>query len=391
MPHTASKNVADVIVIGMGAAGSAIVDSLARRKVNVIGIEQFPMAHNQGSSHGQTRLIRKSYFEDPAYVPLLEAAFLGWRALENRIAKTLFEENGLVTIGPDTAESVVGRTKRAAKEHQLPLEQLDTKSLATLFPQAVLRPQDIAIYEQQAGYLHVESCIEAFCNSAALAGAQMHFQTQVQNVTKAADRYEITTDRGRFTTKKLVYAAGAWTPQLLPRFKTFLEPQRVTQHWWKTTSPHWHAPSLPCFAIDVQEGLLYGFPPNRSGLVKSALHTTGSAITDPYQVDREIKVEDYALPSRLIGKHLHGLDFRSPVESSTCIYTLTYDQHFLVDFVPDDTNVLLVSACSGHGFKFAPILGEMAADLITTDKSRYQIPLFQLTRLLTNASVSPTK
>ena len=350
------------IVLGVGGVGSAALYHLARRGVRALGIEQFALAHDRGSSHGQTRLIRQTYFEHPDYVPLVRRAFAGWRALQEAVGEQLYREVGLLQIGPPEGEVICG-VRQSAREHDVPIENLSARETERRF--AGLRvPDDCeAVYETQAGYLLVERCVAAQANEAVRLGATLHTGETVRSWHAEGSGVVVETDRDRYTAERLIVAAGAWSAALLTELAVPLEIRRKPLYWFATRGDAYRAErGFPGFLFDLPEGCFYGFPQIKSAGIKVAQHSGGRVISDPSSVDRAVDVAEQA--------EVAGFVERQLVEATTectghaaCMYTMSPDGHFLLDMHPLFPQVALAAGLSGHGFKFVGVLGEELARL----------------------------
>jgi sarcosine oxidase len=350
----------DAIVLGVGGVGSAALYHLARRGASVLGIEQFELAHDRGSSHGQTRLIRQTYFEHPDYVPLVQRAFDGWRALEQATGADLYREVGLIQIGPPTGEVIRG-VRRSAAEHNLPIENLTAQEAMQRFPGLKIPADYESVYEARAGYLFVERCVEAHVAAAQQLGAAVHLNESARTWRVANGTVRVETDRGEYVAKHLVIVAGAWSVPLLAELGIQLELRRKPLFWFKTNSDVYRAErGFPGFLFDLAEGCFYGFPQIDEQGLKVAEHSGGRVITDPATVDRQLDTTDEARVASFVQRYLPGATTER-TRHAVCMYTMSPDGHFILDRHPQHPEVAFVAGLSGHGFKFAGILGEELA------------------------------
>ena len=354
----------DVIVLGVGAMGSAACWRMARRGLNVLGIEQFEPGHDRGSSHGQTRIIRKAYFEHPDYVPLVQRADALWQELERDSARRLLHRCGLVLCG--RPEGVVMRgVERAAAAHGLALERLPADSLHERFRGLRCPPgQSLeALFERDAGFLRVEESVCAMAEQARRGGATILTGRRVASWSATERGVIVRVDGETLSAATLVLAAGAWAARLLEPHGLPLSVRRKVQLWFRTTNPaHDLAHGAPVFAYDLPDGFFYGFPAIEPGRIKVALHTGGEPVANPDQLDRALHEGDAAPLRDFVAACLPGAG--PAVEAhSACMYTMTPDEHFVIGPLPDQPRVLLAAGFSGHGFKFAPLVGEVLADL----------------------------
>jgi sarcosine oxidase len=377
---------ADVVVIGLGVMGTAAAMALARRGQRVIGIERFNIGHDQGSSHGDTRIIRLGYFEHPSYVPLLRSAYRLWREIENETGQQLLRITGIVEIGSPDSEVVKG-TLHASQEHNLSHTVLHSRQAMQRFP-AFLLPQDyVAVLQPDGGYLFAERAVSAFAKLATDAGADIRTGEAVVDIVPRSDGATVKTDKGSIDAGAVVVTPGAWFCSLmdrfLPAFRQPLKVQRQVLAWFEPLDPTLFTPaSFSVFLLASQYGVHYGIPPHDfvpyKGLLKIAKHDFQKPHITPDGYDRTIGAEDEEAIRITLEKYLPAANGKL-VAAKTCLYTTTADKHFLIDHVPGFPQVVFASACSGHGFKFAPVIGEMLADLALRNK---KIPQFGLARLL---------
>ncbi|HEY1986883.1 MAG TPA: N-methyl-L-tryptophan oxidase [Terracidiphilus sp.] len=375
----------DVIVLGLGAMGSSAALCLAQRGKRVLGIEQFVAAHDKGSSHGGSRMIRQAYWESPAYIPLVLRAYELWEKLEQDSGARLLNITGGLILGSADG-ALVTRGIAAADAYAIPYAVLTGAEICKRFPVITPLPGDVAVVEERAGYLFPEECIRAQVKLAARNGAELHFEENVLNWNSDRDRAVVTTERGVYEAEHLVIAAGAWAPNALHG----IFPLRVTRqvmHWIRPAGGI--GPFLPgVFPVFLNESLedglpTYGFPAidGPSYGIKAAIHGSDEQCT-PQTIDRGIRPGDEA---DLISK----LRPRFPslagqfVKAQTCMYTMTPDEHFVIGLHPRFSNVSVACGFSGHGFKFASVVGEILADLAYRGNTSYPIEIFSPQRFTT--------
>ena len=365
----------DAIVIGLGADGSAAAAHLAARGAKVIGLEAFARGHTNGSSGGLTRVIRLAYYEHPNYVPLLKRAWALWRELEQASGVELLRRTGGLYVGPRDGELVDG-SLRSAREHGLDHELLDPSALRTRLPLFQFDPEWWGLAEATAGYLLPDRCIAAHLALAERHGAELRFDERVIAWTKDGDGVRVTTDRAAYRAAKLVIAAGAWNPQLLPRLAALLQVKRVPLLWFEPVAQLDALAQLPVYIVDSGHGHgCYGFPYLADQGLKIATHGMG-APADPDTLDRQAHPADEAPVREFIRQRLPVAD--GPLRmTKICMYTVTPDEHFIVDV---DGPVAFASACSGHGFKFASVMGEMLADQALDGSTRHPIAFLSASR-----------
>jgi sarcosine oxidase len=366
----------DVIVAGLGAMGSATASALARRGVPVLGLDRFHPPHDRGSSHGETRVIRAAYFEHPLYVPLVRAAYDRWHELEARSGQRLLDATGVLLVSEPSTELMTG-ARRSAEEHGVPFESLTHDELVRRYPAIVPAPGAVGLLEPGGGVLYPELCIASFLDDATSARAELHFDEPLIAWRSGRDSVEVETARGSYSCGRLLLAAGAWIPGLLPVLP--LQVERQVLHFFDPPDPRpFRAGALPVFLFEEADGpLWYGVPDLGRGL-KVGLHHQGAAIV-PDTLDRTVSASDIDAVRRLLRQRMPAADVQ-PTRSIVCMYTNTPDGHFLIDEHPEAPRVTIASPCSGHGFKFASILGELLADRLTGTSGALDLAPFRLDR-----------
>jgi len=354
---------ADVAVIGLGAMGAMSAWRLAARGTKVIGFERFRPGHDRGSSHGDTRIFRTAYFEGPAYVPLLQRAYGLWRQLETESGAELLTITGGLAIGPPDGELVAG-VLASARENGLGYRLLDVDEMDSLYPQHRLEAGEVAVREEDAGFLRPERSVAAAAATAEALGARLLLETEVESVSVSSGGVVIETSRGRFAAERALVAAGAWTPTLMARLGLPLKVERQVLVWLAINDPASFAPErFPVFIRETADGRFrYGFPTTDGNSVKLGRHHEGDDV-DPDSIDRVVGEPDLQPIRDFARASLRGVS-DNVVEASVCMYTNTPDERFLVTSPRDLPGLSVISACSGHGFKFAPVLGELMADSI---------------------------
>jgi len=363
----------DTIIIGLGAMGSAAAYQLARRGARVLGLERFTPAHDQGSSHGQSRIIRQAYYENPSYVPLLLRAYELWDEIERAAGATLLTITGGLMIGEANSKIVSGSI-RSAQEHRLQHDLLDAAD------------NIIALYERPGGVLYPEAAINAYLRMAAAHGAALRFEEPALSWEAAAsgDRVRVTTAQGSYEAARLVIAAGAWAPELLRELGLPLTVKRNVLYWFEPDGGT--APFLPercpVYLWEAEDGSsFYGFPAlgGSPGGVKVAFHNFGPLCT-PETIDRQVHAAEIAHIRDWMAERIPSLSRGTFLDARTCMYTLTPDMDFVLGLSPRHPQVVIASPCSGHGYKFTSVVGEIVADLALTGTTRQPITPFMPTR-----------
>jgi sarcosine oxidase len=370
----------DVAIAGLGGMGSAIAAHCASRGASVIGLEQFGPAHDRGSSHGKTRMIRQAYFEDAAYVPLVRRSYELWRTLEEQSREKLLRITGVLSAGRENGEIISG-TKRAAAQHDLAVESWTRKQLHERYPSLQLLEDEVALFEPDAGVLDPERAVHSHLKVAQAAGAQLLFQTSMRGWEATDSGVQIRLDDNtQLTSRVLVLSLGPWFKETLETLGVPIRVQRNVQVWLSPSTGVYNAGEFPAFLLD-RAGLpapLYGFPDFGDG-VKAAFHGFGQ-LTTADEINREVDMDRDVIPvMRAMDRWMPGAagTFR---EAKPCMYSLTPDANFVIDRHPGHANVILCGGFSGHGFKFAPVIGEIVADLALDDGSRHRIDFLSLKR-----------
>ncbi|MEJ1158663.1 N-methyl-L-tryptophan oxidase [Prosthecomicrobium sp. N25] len=368
--------VLDTIVIGLGAMGAAALDHLARRGQRVLGLERFGPAHDRGSSHGRSRAIRLAYFEDPCYVPLLRRAYENWRDLERRTGTALLTVTGTLEIGAPDSEVVAG-SLASCRQHALAHDLLDAAALRSRWPVFELPGHYVGLLQPEGGYLLPEEAIRASLAAATRAGAIVRFDERVLGLEPRPGHVVVETGQGTYAAGQVVVAAGAWAGGLVPGLAPFLRPTRQVLGWFR---PRDLAPfalgRLPVFIVDDgPEGDHYGFPAFEDASVKIARHGHLDEVIDPEAPCAAPSAADVAVLRRFLARRMPALD-GEPVRLATCTYTGLPGGFFLIDRAPADERILVASPCSGHGFKFASVVGEILADLVAQGRTAQPIAPF---------------
>jgi sarcosine oxidase len=349
----------DVAVAGLGVHGAAIARALARRGVRVLGIDARRPPHVDGSSHGRTRILRAAYFEHPLYVPLVQHALHGWRRLEQESEQKLFRTTGALNVGPADGALIRG-TEASVRMHGLAYERLDAAAIRRRF--RALRPDDdaAAIYEPDAGALATEACVAALIAGAAAAGATIRLDEPMLEWQAAGGGVTVRTSRGFQHAGVLVLALGAWLPEQLGGAHVPLAIERQTQHWFEA-GPELSAGECPILLWEYARDRVFWAIPDLGDGLKAGIHHEGECSASAAAVTRTVTAADAGRVRAVLERYVPTLGRER--SSSVCLYTNTPDHDFVIDRHAGHAQVLIASACSGHGFKFAPALAEHVADL----------------------------
>jgi sarcosine oxidase len=369
----------DVVVCGLGVMGSATLRELACRRLRVLGIERFAPGHDRGSSHGETRIIRLAYFEHPSYVPLLRRSYELWRDLERASGTKLVHLTGIAEMGPPDGVLVKG-VLASATTHELRHDVLAAKELMRRFPAFRLPPQYVAVVQPDGGFVDAEPSIHAMLALARDAGAEVRVGECIGGIEPYAGGVRVVTDIGTVDAGAAIVTMGPWVKSLLPGFPAPLRVTRQAMAWFAPNEPALFADDrCPTFLIESRHGIHYGFPSDGEGRIKVAKHHHGNETVDPDDYDRKVSTADEALIRAAIAEHLPAANGRR-LEGKTCLYTVTPDGDFIIDRLSGWPQVIVASPCSGHGFKFAPVIGEILADLAIDGTTRHDIGRFSLER-----------
>ncbi|PZA20633.1 N-methyl-L-tryptophan oxidase [Modestobacter versicolor] len=362
--------------------GSAAAAHLAARGQRVLGLEQFTPAHDRGSSHGDSRIIRQAYYEDPAYVPLLRRSYELFEDLQASSPGVLTLTGGLM-MGPADSATVRG-SLASARAWDLPHELLDAAELRCRFPTFAVEDGTVALHEDRAGFVRPEQTVLEHLRRAAAAGADLRFGEPALGWAADAGGEGVTvrTATGEHRAASLVVSAGAWAPRLLPDLAPHLTVERQLLFWFAPDGPVGPFREQPVFIWEnTGELQLYGFPaygPDSEG-VKVAFFRNGRP-TDPDRLDRTVTAGEVAEMRAHLARRMPALAGRH-LRSVACMYTTTPDQHFVLSVHPEHPQVAVAAGFSGHGFKFVPLVGEVLADLVTERATRHPIALFDPARL----------
>ncbi|WP_221194252.1 N-methyl-L-tryptophan oxidase [Mycolicibacterium iranicum] len=363
--------------------GSAAAYHLAARGQRVLGLEKFTPAHDKGSSHGGSRIIRQSYFEDPAYVPLLLRAYELWDRLALDSAREVYRMTGGVFIGPPDSLTVAG-SLRASRQWDLPHEVLEDAEIRSRFPNFTPNPGDVALFEAKAGFARPELTVQAHLDLAEKAGATLRFGHEVLEWSETSGGVTVRTAEGTFTAGQVVICPGAWAPQLLAEFGIPITVERQVLYWLDPVGGTAPFVDHPIFIDENDAGAqIYGFPAidGPRGGVKVAFFRKGVECS-PDTIDRTVHDHEIREMRERVADLLPALDGPC-LHSATCMYANTPDQHFVIARHPESANVTVACGFSGHGFKFVPVVGEILADLATTGATAHPISLFDPRRLVT--------
>jgi sarcosine oxidase len=366
-----------VAVVGCGAMGAATGWRLATRGAQVVSFDRHSPPHTLGSSHGESRIIRTAYFEGPWYVPLVQEAFPLWRDLEQESGARLLTMTGALMIGSPLAEAVVG-AQAAAVAHGLEAHVLDADELRRRYPAHVIAGDEVAVLDVQAGFIRPEDAVAAMIDRVVALGGEVRRGVVVKNVSAQSDGVEVATDETREAFDAVVIAAGPWTQDLVSLPLTI---ERQVMAWFEIAPDDQDLLTPERFPVFIREsdGVgVYGVPTLDGASLKIARHH-GGELTDPESVRRDVTDADLDQLRTFATTYLRGVTARV-TRSTVCMYTNTPDEDFVIDVHPDNPRIVVISACSGHGFKFAPVIGDIAADLVFDARTARDISRFSASR-----------
>lgn len=369
----------DVAVVGLGAMGSAAAHALAKRGVKVIAFDRLSPPHHMGSTHGHTRIIREAYYEHPLYVPLVRRSYELWAELEHECGETLFTQTGGLWVGPENGELLTGALQ-SVRTHNIAHDLLDAAAIAIRFPAYRARAEWVGLLEHRAGMLAPEKCVSAFIAGAAKHGAQLHRGAEVAKWSVTANGVSISTANAVHVADRLVVAAGPWLPKLMEQqsIKLPLEIERQMSHWFAPTvaDAKYSAAKAPVALFELPGDMFLTMGDEGHG-VKCGKHHSGLP-TSPDTVNRVVSDAENRAAREILQQVMPGAGGKL-LDARVCLYTNTPDRHFIIDWM-ERGRTLLLSPCSGHGFKFASGIGEIAADLMMDGKTAMDLSPFSLSR-----------
>lgn len=372
----------DVIVIGLGCMGSSATMQLSMRGQKVLGLEQFEPFHELGSSHGSTRAIRLSYYEHPSYVPLLKRAYDIWHELEWLTGETLIDECGCLTIGKPQHEVIQG-IRQSAGLHHLKLSELNAREIRNRFP--VFQPEDdeIGLLEPHGGFVWARRCLQAFQNISMHNGASLHYGEVATSLEFHGNGVTVKTNKSEYHAGRVVLCAGPWVSKFLGPAGNPIRLMRQTLHWFTPSNPvAFSRFKTPVFMFAKDQAFYYGFPLVEPAGVKIARHYGQPEVAKVEQIDRMVHPEDEISIRKFLAGSIPSLQNSASAQSKGCIYTLTPDRHFLLGALQNYPQMIVAGGFSGHGFKFASVVGEVVADICINQNSNLDLKLFHPERFM---------
>ena len=369
----------DCIVIGVGAMGSATLYNLAKRGRRVLGLEQFDIPHAEGSSHGVNRIIRLAYYEHPSYVPLLRRAYELWSEIESIAGEQLIYKTGSIDTAPAGHEVFEGSLESCLL-HDIPHRVLNHAQINEQFPGYQLPLGHMGILQQDGGFVLSERSIVAYANAAMSEGAEIHAREVVSGWEPDQGGVRVFTDRGEYTAERLIITAGAWSSGLIPILEGLAVPERQVLAWLQPIDGSLYTPEVfPVFNAYFDEGRYYGFPVFGIPGFKVGRYHHLEEIIDLDSTIKTVNGEDEALLRSAVEKYFPKAN-GTTMTLKTCMFTNTPDEHFIVDSLPGNTQVVVAAGFSGHGFKFASVIGEILSDLAIKGETEHDIDLLKIDR-----------
>ena len=369
----------DCIVIGVGGMGSSTLYNLAKRGRRVLGLEQFDIPHAEGSSHGVNRIIRLAYYEHPSYVPLLRRAYELWSEIESVTGEQLLYKTGSIDTAPSGHEVFEGSLESCLL-HDIPHRVLNHAQINEEFPGYQLPPGHMGLLQGDGGFVLSERSIVAYANAAMSTGAEIHAREVVSGWEPDQDGVRVFTDRGEYTAERLVITAGAWTSGMVPILDDLAVPERQVLAWLQPIDGSLYTPEVfPVFNAYFDEGRYYGFPVYGIPGFKVGRYHHLEEVIDPDFAIKTVNSEDEAVLRSAVERYFPKAN-GTTMTLKTCMFTNTPDEHFIVDLLPANPQVAVAAGFSGHGFKFASVIGEILADLAINGETEHNIDLLKIDR-----------
>jgi sarcosine oxidase len=364
---------AEVIVVGLGAMGSAACAQLVARGLSVIGIDQYAPPHQWGSTHGDTRVTREAIGEGREYVPLVRRSHQLWREIEQQTGARLLTQSGIVILAYPSSE-FLEETRESAREYEIEHRDLTNAEVRSRFPMFALDEQTVAYYEPGAGYVRPEAGVAAQLELARAGGAQLRLGERVEAWSASRHGVTVTTHADTYLSDQLLLCAGAWIPELFPEGRDIFAVYRQLLYWFPIREGYPQLRDMPAFVWDLggrSEGFVhldgfYGLPAidGPDGGMKVSAESYERTTTPDGRQHPATPREINRMYEQCVAPYLPWLG-AEPIRTVSCLYTSTPGSRFVIDRHPEHDSVLIVSACSGHGFKHSPAIGEAAAQWLT--------------------------
>ena len=375
------KNIYDVIIIGLGAMGSAASYYLSKNGVKVLGLDTYEPPHKLGSSHGHTRVIREAYHEGTSYVPIVKRAYELWNELDHEIEDKLILEYGGMYLGDDG--KYLSDAKKSAKKYDIPIKEFSSKEIKEKFN--ILNPPNNfkGLLENRSGAVFPEKAISNFLSKSINNGSSHNYNEKVIGWEKQSKFYKVETDKNNYFAEKLIFSSGAWIKNLVPSLKLPVKIERQVLFWFDPIKDKdkFHYSNMPNTGWDLDNGMEFYTQPNIENKgFKVAMHHNGKFISEN-DLNRESNADDLSIVKNFLEEYI-PLANGKLIDSRVCVYTNTPDLDFIIDFYPNDENLIICSPCSGHGFKFTPAIGEICSELVINNGTNYDLSEFSIKRLM---------
>ena len=375
------KNIYDVIIIGLGAMGSAASYYLSKNGVKVLGLDTYEPPHKLGSSHGHTRVIREAYHEGTSYVPIVKRAYELWNELDHEIEDKLILEYGGMYLGDDG--KYLSDAKKSAKKYDIPIKEFSSKEIKEKYN--ILNPPNNfkGLLENRSGAVFPEKAISNFLSKSINNGSSHNYNEKVIGWEKQSKFYKVETDKNNYFAEKLIFSSGAWIKNLVPSLKLPVKIERQVLFWFDPIKDKdkFHYSNMPNTGWDLDNGMEFYTQPNIENKgFKVAMHHNGKFISEN-DLNRESNPDDLSIVKNFLEEYI-PLANGKLIDSRVCVYTNTPDLDFIIDFYPNDENLIICSPCSGHGFKFTPAIGEICSELVINNGTNYDLSEFSIKRLM---------
>ena len=375
------KNIYDVIIIGLGAMGSAASYYLSKNGVKVLGLDTYEPPHKLGSSHGHTRVIREAYHEGTSYVPIVKRAYELWNELDHEIEDKLILEYGGMYLGDDG--KYLSDAKKSAKKYDIPIKEFSSKEIKEKYN--ILNPPNNfkGLLENRSGAVFPEKAISNFLSKSINNGSSHNYNEKVIGWEKQSKFYKVETDKNNYFAEKLIFSSGAWIKNLVPSLKLPVKIERQVLFWFDPIKDKdkFHYSNMPNTGWDLDNGMEFYTQPNIENKgFKVAMHHNGKFISED-DLNRESNADDLSIVKNFLEEYI-PLANGKLIDSRVCVYTNTPDLDFIIDFYPNDENIIICSPCSGHGFKFTPAIGEICSELVINNAVNYDLSEFSIKRLM---------
>ena len=375
------KNIYDVIIIGLGAMGSAASYYLSKNGVKVLGLDTYEPPHKLGSSHGHTRVIREAYHEGTSYVPIVKRAYELWNELDHEIEDKLILEYGGMYLGDDG--KYLSDAKKSAKKYDIPITEFSSKEIKEKYN--ILNPPNNfkGLLENRSGAVFPEKAISNFLSKSINNGSSHNYNEKVIGWEKQSKFYKVETDKNNYFAEKLIFSSGAWIKNLVPSLKLPVKIERQVLFWFDPIKDKdkFHYSNMPNTGWDLDNGMEFYTQPNIENKgFKVAMHHNGKFISEN-DLNRESNADDLSIVKNFLEEYI-PLANGKLIDSRVCVYTNTPDLDFIIDFYPNDENIIICSPCSGHGFKFTPAIGEICSELVINNGTNYDLSEFSIKRLM---------